>query len=86
MPVVTLFLSLEPQPLHLFLLTVNTLIEKLHGFRGIMMKNGKRIIISVMQIKILLLKKRDICRINKENGWVSPSDKKYLIDYSYADC
>ncbi len=66
MPVVTLFLSLEPQPLHLFLLTVNTLIEKLHGFRGIMMKNGKRIIISVMQIKILLLKKEIFVELTKK--------------------
>tara|TARA_Y100000589_G_scaffold12257_1_gene10073 strand:+ start:178 stop:324 length:147 start_codon:yes stop_codon:yes gene_type:complete len=45
---------------------VNTLIEKLHGFRGIMMKNGKRIIISVMQIKILLLKKEIFVELTKK--------------------
>ena len=33
-----------------------------------------------------VLKKRDICRINKEYGWGSPSDKKYLIGYADADC
>ena len=36
--------------------------------------------------KNTVIKKRDVCRINKEYGWGSPSDKKYLIGYADADC